>query len=96
MSTKSKVVPQPFTNKFGQVLNPGDEVVFIGSGYNKSVNIYKGTYKGVYASGALGVSQKVFHSGEEHTYMSVLPRKRAFKTDGLTVDQVIEYISAFV
>lgn len=42
------IVKVPFTNSLKQVLNPGDEVVVVTSGYNKQINIRRGTYLGRY------------------------------------------------
>lgn len=43
----SELVVEPFTNEFGQVINPGDEVIFAGySGY-VGTRIKKGVFAGV-------------------------------------------------
>lgn len=42
-----KCLKEPFTNNIGQVINVGDPVVMISTGYCKSVNIVKGTYEGL-------------------------------------------------
>ena len=43
----SELVVEPFTNEFGQVINPGDEVIFAGySGY-VGTRISKGIFGGV-------------------------------------------------
>jgi hypothetical protein len=43
----SELVIEPFTNEFGQVINPGDEVIFAGySGYT-GTSIRKGIFAGV-------------------------------------------------
>ena len=43
----SELVVEPFTNEFGQVINPGDEVIFAGySGY-VGTRIRKGIFGGV-------------------------------------------------
>ena len=42
----SELVVEPFTNEFGQVINPGDEVIFISTSY-KQTNIRKGVFAGV-------------------------------------------------
>lgn len=44
----SELVAEAFTNEFGQVINPGDEVVYVGSGYNHSVSVRQGKFGGVY------------------------------------------------
>ena len=43
----SELVVEPFTNEFGQVINPGDEVLFISTSY-KQTNIRKGVFAGVW------------------------------------------------
>lgn len=45
----------PFTNEIGQTLNPGDEVLFIVSGYSHQIDIRLGTYLGI-ADGKVRVS----------------------------------------
>jgi hypothetical protein len=42
-----KFVAKPFTNKFGQVINPGDPVIYAGSSY-KRTTLRKGVFDGVY------------------------------------------------
>jgi hypothetical protein len=41
------ILEKPFTNELGQVIQPGDVVVMVTSGYNHSVNIRQGTYLGL-------------------------------------------------
>lgn len=43
----SDFVVESFTNHIGQTINPGDEVVFIGTAY-KTNSIKGGTFRGVY------------------------------------------------
>lgn len=43
----SEFVAESFTNEFGQVINPGDEVVYAGVSY-KSTRFNRGTFDGVY------------------------------------------------
>ena len=38
---------EAFTNEFGQVINPGDEVIYAGTGW-KQTTIRKGVFAGVY------------------------------------------------
>lgn len=38
---------EAFTNEFGQVINPGDEVIYAGTGW-KQTTIRKGVFSGVY------------------------------------------------
>lgn len=42
----SELVVEPFTNEFGQVINPGDEVIFAGTSW-KNTSIRKGVFAGV-------------------------------------------------
>lgn len=42
----SELVVEPFTNEFGQVINPGDEVIFAGTSW-KNTRIRKGVFAGV-------------------------------------------------
>jgi hypothetical protein len=42
----SELVVEPFTNEFGQVINPGDEVIFAGTSW-KRTSISKGIFGGV-------------------------------------------------
>lgn len=37
---------EPFTNEFGQVINPGDEVVYVATGYSHQVSVNRGRYQG--------------------------------------------------
>lgn len=37
----------PFTNHLGQVINPGDDVIMMASGYNHNTKVRKGIYLGV-------------------------------------------------
>ena len=44
----NKFVAEPYTNDLGQTLNPGDDVVFVTTGYNHRVRIETGKFEGVY------------------------------------------------
>lgn len=55
------VVAVPFTNSIKQTINPGDEVVFVTSGYAHSVSIDKGTYLGRYKGENGGCVIKVYN-----------------------------------
>ena len=44
------LVAEAFTNEFGQTIQPGDEVVYVGTGYGHSVRVNKGKFAGVYYS----------------------------------------------
>jgi hypothetical protein len=47
MSKKADFRVEPFVNQFGQVLKPGDEVIYAGTGW-KSTRFGKGKFAGVY------------------------------------------------
>lgn len=47
MSTVNRFSAEPFTNEFGQVINPGDPVIYAGSAW-KSTRIRKAVFEGVY------------------------------------------------
>lgn len=38
----------PWTNDFDQLLNPGDPVIVVSTGYSHSVHVRTGTFAGVY------------------------------------------------
>lgn len=42
----SELVVEPWTNEFGQVIHPGDEVIFAGTSW-KRTSIHKGVFAGV-------------------------------------------------
>jgi hypothetical protein len=42
----SELVVEPWTNEFGQVINPGDQVIFAGTSW-KNTSIRKGVFGGV-------------------------------------------------
>lgn len=42
---------ESFTNELDQVINPGDEIVMVTTGYAHSVDIRRGTYLGVRKNG---------------------------------------------
>ena len=56
---KTKVNLIPFTNKIGQVINPGDLVVVVTTGYNHSVHDHVGFYIGVNSKGKVQYSRKI-------------------------------------
>lgn len=43
----AELVVEPWTNEFGQTVNPGDEVIFVGSSW-KQTKIRKGIFGGVH------------------------------------------------
>jgi len=44
----NKFVPESYTNDLGQTLNPGDDVVFVTTGYGHHVSVETGKFEGVY------------------------------------------------
>lgn len=44
------LVVEAFTNEFGQTIQPGDEVVYVGTGYGHNVRVRTGKFAGVYYS----------------------------------------------
>lgn len=48
-----------FTNELGQVINPGDEVVIVTTGYSHSVSTNKATYLDVHPNGGVRCVKKV-------------------------------------
>jgi len=42
------MVAEAFTNEFGQTIQPGDEVVYVGTGYGHSTRVNRGKFAGVY------------------------------------------------
>lgn len=44
------LVAEAFTNEFGQTIQPGDEVVYVGTGYGHSTRVNRGKFAGVYYS----------------------------------------------
>lgn len=42
------LVAEAFTNEFGQTIQPGDEVVYVGTGYGHSTSVNRGKFAGVY------------------------------------------------
>ena len=45
--TYRELVAEPFTNSIGQVINPGDKVVAVTTGYGHSVSVFTGIFEGV-------------------------------------------------
>ena len=46
-SSYSELVVEPFTNSIGQVINPGDKVVAVTTGYGHRVRVITGVFEGV-------------------------------------------------
>lgn len=57
--TTSNINVTAYTNNIGQVINPGDEVVIITTGYGHNVNTCKGTYIGLHKNGGAQCIKKV-------------------------------------
>ena len=45
--TFSELIAEPFTNSIGQVINPGDKVVAVATGYGHRVSVFTGIFEGV-------------------------------------------------
>lgn len=45
--TYSELIAEPFTNSIGQVINPGDKVVAVTTGYSHRVSVFTGIFEGV-------------------------------------------------
>jgi hypothetical protein len=41
---------EPFKNEFDQTINPGDEVVYVATGYSHQVSVNRGRYQGLWYS----------------------------------------------
>ena len=57
--TTSNINLVKFTNNIDQVINPGDEVVIVTTGYNHNVNVTRGTYLGLHGNGRAQCVKKV-------------------------------------
>ena len=42
------LVAEAYTNEFGQTIQPGDDVVYVGTGYGHSTRVNRGKFAGVY------------------------------------------------
>lgn len=47
----------PFINSIDQVINPGDSIVIVTTGYSHDVNTYKGKYLGIHKNGGVSCSK---------------------------------------
>ena len=88
----SELVVEPFTNEFGQVINPGDEVIFAGTSW-KQTRIRKGIFAGVrYAN----VTRTLYLKDENGNYIKE-ERKNSYngstyfvnKTERVTSREVV-------
>jgi hypothetical protein len=88
----TELVVEPWTNEFGQVINPGDEVIFAGSSW-KRTRISKGVFAGVrYAN----VTRTLYLKDENGNYIKE-ERKNAYngstyfvnKTERVTAREVV-------
>ena len=87
----TELVVEPWTNEFGQVINPGEEVIFAGSSW-KRTRISKGVFAGVrYAN----VTRTLYLKDENGNYVKE-ERKNAYngstyfvnKTESVTTREV--------
>ena len=58
------MVAEAFTNEFGQTIQPGDEVVYVGTGYGHSVSVNRGKFAGVYYT-----TRRVYLKDEKGKYI---------------------------
>ena len=42
------LVAEAYTNEFGQTIQPGEDVVYVGTGYGHSTRVNRGKFAGVY------------------------------------------------
>ena len=47
MSKKADLRVEPYTNEFGQTINPGDEVIYVGTSW-KTTSVNRGKFAGIY------------------------------------------------
>jgi hypothetical protein len=87
--------PDSFINKFGQTINPGDQVIYVGSGYAHKITVNAGIFEGVYIGEKYDWTTKqkspqvvgvrigqIFHyedEGKKYYRKAVLPLMRVFK-----------------
>lgn len=95
----SKLIKEPYTNHLGQVINPGDEVMYIATSW-KRTRVDKGIFEGVYKSNGYytrkdpnGVTAvlvrrtgKTFRWGR---MTSILEMKRIYKLDTSVLEMMI-------
>lgn len=72
----SEFVEEDFVNAWGQTVHPGDEVVYIGSGYNHSLTFAKGVYEGVYYGDVYDYSERKYQRGVAAVLVGNIPAKR--------------------
>lgn len=58
------LVAEAYTNEFGQTIQPGDEVVYVGTGYSHSTRVNRGKFAGVYYS-----TRRVYLKDEKGGYL---------------------------
>lgn len=87
----SELVVEPFTNSFGQVIKPGDEIIFAGTGW-KNTTIRKGVFGGVHyanvtrtqfikdENGALVTEERTAYNGSKYI---------ANKSESVTTREVV-------
>ena len=57
------LVAEAFTNEFGQTIQPGDEVVYVGTGYGHSTLVNRDKFAGVYyATGRVYLRDEKVHT----------------------------------
>jgi hypothetical protein len=76
------MVAEAFTNEFGQTIQPGDEVVYVGTGYGHSTRVNRGKFAGVYY-----YTQNVALRDEKNQYLR--DEKGNVKTESRTVVKAV-------
>lgn len=80
---------ESFTNELDQVINPGDEIVMVTTGYAHSVDIRRGTYLGVRKNGNGEVtSTTCSYKTMENIYNYDLPWRERYKEENFTREEV--------
>lgn len=59
------LVAEAFTNEIGQTIQPGDEVVYVGTGNSHSTRVNRGKFAGVYYT-----TQRVYTRDEKGRYLN--------------------------
>ena len=72
---------EPFKNEFGQTINPGDEVVYVATGYSHQVSVNRGRYQGLWYSKVMRTREVKDADGKvvmEERYGRQYPKKEYY------------------
>lgn len=88
----SKLIKENYTNKLGQVIKPGDEVIYVGSSYSYT-SIKKATYIGYYMNDyskrkQVALKKKTSGSPWERELVR-LELNRVYKLDEMSKEDVL-------